>query len=217
MELFTIILFALALNMDALGTGVAYGIRKIKVPFISILIISLMSVISISISMAAGHFMVNFLPESFAHQLGGFILVGIGIWLLVQAWQEARGKPAAEHDDGIEKTLMCIRIKAMGLVIQVLREPSRADLDKSGVISPQEALLLGTALAMDAFGAGFAVSMMGFNPLLTALVVGLGHVLLTYAGLILGSGFSASSIGQKMAVLPGFILIVLGLFKLGFA
>lgn len=212
MELLTIIVFALALNMDALGTGVAYGVRKIKIPFTSLLIISLMSVLAISTSMTLGHMLASILSESFAHRLGGFILLAIGVWILVQSWQES--KHVHEQDEAFEQTLMQIRIKALGLVIQVLREPSKADLDKSGVISSREALLLGCALALDAFGAGFAVSMMGFDPILTAIVVGLGHIVLTYAGLILGSGFAATSLGQKMAVLPGFILIALGLFKL---
>ncbi|MTI79630.1 MAG: sporulation membrane protein YtaF [Firmicutes bacterium] len=216
MELLTIAVFALALNMDALGTGVAYGVRNIKIPLSSVIIISLMSVLSISTSMALGHMLANVIPEELTHRLGGVILMGIGIWLLIQAWQETKDSDDNEQQtDDLEKTLMCIRIKALGLAIQVLREPSKADLDKSGVISPQEAVLLGAALAMDAFGAGFAVSMMGFDPILTAVVVGLGHVVLTYAGLMLGSGFAATSIGQKMAVLPGFILIALGLFKLG--
>ncbi len=211
MELFTILLFALALNMDALATGVAYGIRKIKIPFTSVIIISLMSVLSITVSMLLGRFLADMISESFAHRLGGIILIGIGIWVLYQSWQERHlsdGKPAEQ------KTLMQIRIKSLGLVIQVLREPSKADLDKSGIISPREAILLGCALAMDAFGAGFAVSMMGFDPVLTASVVGIGHILLTYMGLAMGSGFAASAIGCKMAVLPGFILIALGLFKI---
>jgi putative sporulation protein YtaF len=202
--------------MDALGTGVAYGVRKIKIPFTSLIIISMMSVLSISISMALGTMLAGYLSETFAHRLGGFILLAIGAWVLVQSWQE--NKLESTNNEGsvqtVEQKLMQIRIKPMGLVIQILREPSKADLDRSGTISHREALLLGVALAMDAFGAGFAVSMMGFQPILTAIVVGLGHIVLTYAGLALGSGFATTRLGQKMAVLPGFILIALGLFKL---
>ncbi|MBM7855051.1 putative sporulation protein YtaF [Desulfohalotomaculum tongense] len=213
MELLTIAVFALALNMDALGTAVAYGARKIKIPFSSIIIISLMSVLSISISMSIGHMLASILSETFAHRLGGLILTGIGSWLLIQAWQETKNEEQEEVNK-TETTLMQIRIRALGLVIQILREPSKADLDKSGVISSREAILLGTALAMDAFGAGFAVSMMGFNPILTGIVVGLGHIMLTYAGLIMGNGFAATGIGRKMTVLPGCILIAMGLFKI---
>ncbi len=107
-----------------------------------------------------------------------------------------------------------IRIKTLGLVIRVLREPHQADLDKSGTISTREALLLGAALAMDALGAGFAVSMLGFGVISTALMVGVGHLLLTYSGLYTGRSLGNTAWGSHLAALPGCILITMGLFKL---
>ncbi|MCD5407039.1 MAG: sporulation membrane protein YtaF [Desulfotomaculum sp.] len=215
MELIAIIIFALALNMDAFGTGIAYGIRRIKIPFNSVLIISLMSVIAISISMIAGHLLTGILSESLARQLGGILLIILGIWLLIQCRPNSKNGTAKQHQkEKLQKTVLKLRLKMLGLVIQVLREPVKADLDKSGVISSREALLLGYALALDAFGAGFAVAMIGFNLIITVVVVGLGHILMIYSGLILGSRFIATNIGPKMAVIPGLILIIIGIFKL---
>lgn len=210
MEFLTLLAFALALNMDALGTGVAYGIRQIRIPFLSLLIISGMSVITILFSMLAGHMVSQLVSPVFAHRLGGVILLLVGIWILVQSIQEAK----TESDSELERTVMQIRIRSLGLVIQVLREPSKADLDHSGIISAREAVLLGAALAMDAFGAGFAVSMLGFSPSLTALVVGIGHIILTYVGLLVGKYFACSYLGRQLAMLPGCILIALGIFKI---
>lgn len=210
MEFLTLLAFALALNMDALGTGVAYGIRQIRIPFLSLLIISGMSVITILFSMLAGHMVSQLVSPVFAHRLGGVILLLVGIWILVQSIQEVK----SEGDSEPERTVMQIRIRSLGLVIQVLREPSKADLDHSGIISAREAVLLGAALAMDAFGAGFAVSMLGFSPSLTALVVGIGHIILTYAGLLIGKYFACSCLGRQLAMLPGCILIALGIFKI---
>ncbi|GAB6157279.1 sporulation membrane protein YtaF [Desulfotomaculum varum] len=209
MELLTLIAFALALNMDALGTGVAYGLRQIRIPLPSLLIISGMSVLTILFSMTAGRLVAQLISPAFAHRLGGILLLLVGIWILVQSLQETR-----QEEPQAEQTVMQIRIKSLGLVIQVLREPVRADLDRSGFISAREALLLGAALAMDAFGAGFAVSMFGFSPLLTAAVVGFGHIILTYAGLLLGRSFACSGLGHRIALLPGCILIAMGIFKI---
>ncbi|WP_066639627.1 sporulation membrane protein YtaF [Desulfolucanica intricata] len=216
MELVTIILFALALNMDALGTGIAYGMRKIILPFSSLLIISLTSVAAIVISMQAGNLLTQIFSPGLAHRLGGAILLCIGIWILVQAIREApNNKPKPlERVGQITKKVMQIRIRSMGLVIQVLREPTKADFDSSGVITAQEALILGLALSMDAFGAGFAVSMLGFSLILTALVVGIGHIILTYVGLYLGKSVTNTRFGRHFSTLPGCILILLGLFKL---
>ncbi|WP_027366138.1 sporulation membrane protein YtaF [Desulfotruncus alcoholivorax] len=219
MSLLMIIIFALSLSLDALSTGVAYGIKNIKVPIISLLIICMMSVMAISVSMTLGHVMTNIFSISFTHHLGGAILLVIGLWMIFQRWQESRLESKTGHNQiimkqQVEQKLIQIRIKALGLIISILREPSEADLDKSGQISAREAVLLGFALAMDAFGAGFAVAMLGFNPVLTALMVGLGQIILTSIGLMLGRIFVNSSLGTKIAASPGFIFIAMGLYKM---
>ena len=218
MVFFMVIIFALSLSLDALSTGVAYGIKNIKVPIGSLLIICMISVMAISVSMMLGHVMTNIFSISFTHHLGGAILLVIGLWMLFQRWQETRleSKPGRYEikKQQAEQTLLQIRIKAMGLIISILREPAEADLDKSGQISAREAVLLGFALAMDAFGAGFAVAMLGFNPLFTALMVGISQFILTSIGLMLGRVFVNSSLGAKIAASPGFIFIAMGLYKM---
>lgn len=214
MELLSYILFALALNLDSFGAGMAYGARQIKVPLPSLVIISLISVTAISISMLGGQVLLNFIPVSLSHRIGGILLLLIGFWVLIQTRRsgEQAGKENGQEQSG--GRLIEIHIRPLGLVVQVLREPARADLDCSGVISPKEALVLGSALAMDAFGAGFAVSMLGFSILTTAAVVGLGHFLLTYLGILAGRTITASRVGRQLTALPGCILILLGLFKI---
>jgi putative Mn2+ efflux pump MntP len=56
--------------------------------------------------------------------------------------------------------------------------------------------------------------MLGFNIVFTALLVGLGHFILSYSGLLAGMGMGATGLSQKLSTLPGFILIALGLFKI---
>ena len=67
--------------------------------------------------------------------------------------------------------VLMIELKRIGIVIQILRTPQMADVDRSGIISASEALLLGIALSLDSFGAGLGAAMIGFSPLLTALVI----------------------------------------------
>lgn len=218
MELLVIALFALALNLDSFGAGVAYGARKIKVPFTSLLIISLISVAAISISMFTGRIFANFLTPAAAHNAGGILLLCIGVWVLFQSYRSENlprgtetGKTAEEQPKIVE-----IRIRPLGLVVQILREPARADLDQSGVITAGEAVILGVALAMDAFGAGFAASMLGFSIGLTALVVGIGHFCLTYLGIAAGRLFAKCRLGRQLIALPGCLLILLGILKIRF-
>ena len=215
MELLSYIFFALALNLDSFGAGVAYGSRQIKVPVLSLCIISLISVTAISISMLGGQFLLSALPVSLARKFGGILLILIGLWVLYQTRRSGRRETEkAALDENSDGRMIKIHIRPLGLVIQVLKEPVRADLDSSGVISPGEAFILGVALAMDAFAAGFAVSMLGFSIGLTATVVGLGHFFLTYLGIQAGRSITNFRAGRYLTALPGCILITLGLFKI---
>lgn len=220
MELLSYVFFALALNLDSFGAGVAYGARQIKVPVLSLCIISLISMAAICVSMLGGQVLLAVLPDSLARHFGGALLMLIGVWVLYQARRSERPAPekSGTEETGSEENVACttikIHIRPLGLVIQILKEPARADLDSSGVISPGEAFILGIALAMDAFAAGFAVSMLGFSIGLTAAVVGLGHFSLTFLGLQAGRSVTKFRLGRYLTALPGCILITLGLFKI---
>ncbi len=215
MELLSYVFFALALNLDSFGAGMAYGSRQIYVPVSSLCIISLISVAAITISMLGGQILLAALPVTLAQKAGGILLMLIGLWVLYQTRrdQERVTENTASDKNSTGKTIK-IHIRPLGLVIQILKEPTRADLDKSGVISPSEATILGVALAMDAFAAGFAVSILGFSIILTAAVVGVGHFFLTYLGLLAGRSVTKFRLGRRLTTLPGCLLIVLGLLKL---
>ena len=81
MEVFSALLFAAALSMDGFGAGVAYGLRKIRVPALSLLIISLASGAGIWTAMAAGNLIAGYIP--YARQAGAGLLIVAGIWLII--------------------------------------------------------------------------------------------------------------------------------------
>lgn len=210
MELVSIILFSIALCLDGLGVGIAYGVRKIRVPVSSLLIISLTSATAIGVSMLMGHLLSSVISPTIAENLGAGILMLVGIWILGQAWVQQKHLDDPP-DEGHETQLVSIRIRPLGVVIQIIKEPTKADLDHSGVISGKEALLLGVALAMDALGAGFGAAMAGFKPLITPLVVGGVKFCLVGLGVKLGRSFIAGWLGDRAAAIPGWVLIFLGL------
>lgn len=214
MELLSYILFALALNLDSFVSGVAYGARQIKVPLLSLFIISLISSVVICVSMLGGRVLLAFIPAIAARRFGGILLLLIGLWVLYQARRGRSGTETATAQDNSLQKMIKIHIRPLGLVIQILREPARADLDSSGVISPRESLILGVALAMDAFGAGFSFSLLGFSTAVTAPLIGIGQFFLTYLGILAGRTLTATKIARQLTALPGFILISIGLLKI---
>ncbi|MGL4820254.1 MAG: manganese efflux pump, partial [Bacilli bacterium] len=103
---------------------------------------------------------------------------------------------------------------AFGIVIQILRSPQEADLDRSGSINFQEAVDLGLALSLDSFGAGLGAAMMGANAPLLAVVVALMTGLFLTIGIEIGKVGRSLSWAKKLTIVPGLILIAIGLLRL---
>ncbi len=208
---------AIALSLDGLGVGVAYGIRKIRIPFSSLLIIATCSVLAMSISMLAGHSVVA-LTSSGTSQIGAVIIIAVGLWQLYHSYKnreevEDEAVPALSYHMTVEEDLVFkISLKPVGLVIQVLRTPAVADMDGSGGINKREALVLGFALAMDAFGAGFGAALAGFSLAVIPLVA-LSQILMVTAGRTLTANLIPLHICRKVAFLPGIVLILIGMLK----
>ncbi|MBU7006760.1 sporulation membrane protein YtaF [Phosphitispora fastidiosa] len=218
MELLSIIAFATALSLDGFGVGISYGMRKIRIPVLSLVVISLTSSTAIGLTMLSGHFVSQYISAEMAEIIGASILILVGLWILLQTWskKESHIKPGeksvGEHNPECQ-TILDFKIEAFGLVIKIMREPTVADFDKSGFISVKEALLLGLALAMDAIGAGFGAAMTGFTPVLTPLIVGIVKFLMVSLGVILGRRYAVNWLGNRAAVLPGWVLIMLGVAR----
>jgi len=231
----SLLVLALAVSLDGFGVGVMYGLRKIRMPLISIGIISLCSGCIIYMAMQIGVWISQFVDPVFAKAIGGVILIGIGIWAVYQVVSEKKEEkseevPAGKDPQGSKdltvreesamppvhrtKEIVYIELKRLGLVIQILRTPSIADMDRSGNISPYEALLLGVALSLDAFGAGIGAALIGFTPWLTSTVIALASGTFLASGLRIGFMYSELSWIRRLSMFPGFVLIIMGIMKL---
>ena len=78
------ILLAISLSMDALGIGISYGLRNIKVPNIPRLIISFISLLFTAIAIGIGNVIVLFLPDYLAKLVGSGMLGVLGAVILVR-------------------------------------------------------------------------------------------------------------------------------------
>ncbi|PKM90881.1 MAG: sporulation membrane protein YtaF [Firmicutes bacterium HGW-Firmicutes-12] len=202
MFIFQTVLFALALSLDGFGVGLSYGMRKITIPKLPFLIICTSSAIAITLSMLIGNTLASIIPYEIACYLGSLLLIIIGTWLLIQ-----NIIINIIPDNRIYK----LQIKSLGLIIKILKEPVVADMDSSGSIDVKEALFLGTALAMDALGAGFAAAMAGYSPIFTPLFVAAAKFTLVSLGLFLGRAFTFEKMQNQISLLPGGLIILLGL------
>ncbi|AGK55168.1 sporulation membrane protein YtaF [Bacillus sp. 1NLA3E] len=209
-HIISLLLLAFAVSLDSFSVGFTYGLRKVRIPLKSILVISGCSAVVLIFAMAVGHLIENFFSPKIAQNAGGYILILLGAWIIYQFFRPEKMK----EQTSIASTIINFEIKSLGLVINILRKPMSADFDKSGTIAGLEALLLGIALSLDAFGAGIGAAMLGFSPLYLAISVAIMSSLFVFVGMKLGSVFAHFEWIQKFTFLPGILLIVIGIWKL---
>ncbi|WP_199426782.1 sporulation membrane protein YtaF [Thermaerobacillus caldiproteolyticus] len=219
MKYVSMLMLALAVSLDSLSVGITYGLRKMKFPFRSIMVIALLSGIMLLFSMYVGTFLVLVLPVQVERWAAAFILIALGVWAIYNVVRKQE-----DEDESVEQRLIPpartriwrLRLNRFGIVIQILKRPSMADLDGSGTISMKEAMLIGIALSMDAFGAGLSASFLGYSPIVLAVLVSIMNIVFIRFGLRTGYKFSKIKVMKKATMIPGTILICLGIAKIFF-
>ena len=139
---------------------------------------------------------------------GAGLLIGLGIYMLSKSVREL----VQEEEEG--RPLLQWEIARFGIIIQILKEPHRADLDRSGQISGKEAVWLGLALSLDSFGAGIGMAWMGYSPFLTSICTAISTCMCLWLGLYLGEHAGERLSSKKMKLMPGCLLIFIGLVRL---
>ncbi|MFD2044880.1 sporulation membrane protein YtaF [Ornithinibacillus salinisoli] len=203
-----LLLLVIAVSLDGFGVGVSYGMRKIHVPMNALCIIMFCSGIVVLSSMSLGSLFSSFISPDIANIIGGSILITLGIFSLINTIRSQLQKEKISTTSSEESTNKLHSLKT------VLATPDKADLDKSGTISASEAFLLGTALALDAFGAGIGAAIIGYSPLLTAVLIAFMSGIFVHYGIKIGVILSNSRRMRQMSFLPPAILIALGILNL---
>jgi len=202
-------LLTVALSADSLSVGIAYGIRAIRLPAGALAVVGLCTAALMGLSMALGSALSPFVTPQGAARLGGTLLIAMG------AWQIAHSRPRQlEQYEGStpETPLLHWAVPGLGVVVQVLRHPASADANRSGAIDGGESLLLGTALGLDAFAAGFGAGMSGF-PFWIVLAVAAASVAFIFCGWWVGARGMARRAGAGPSWAPGLLLMVVGLLR----
>lgn len=203
MSFFSLILIAVAVSLDGFWGGFAFGLRKIKIPFGSLVIIAFWSVICTMVTMLIGHYLRNVIPIEIAKYIGSILLLLLALYTLKQGFEhrkESRGT-----------TIPKINIHDLA---KILQNPLLADYDNQDDIKPMEGTLLGLAVAMDASIAAFTIALIGANPFTNPFLFGIAHFVMIGAGNMVARTKLIGSFGERFALLPGFILLVLAVLRL---
>ncbi|MDI3547949.1 MAG: hypothetical protein PWR10_1601 [Halanaerobiales bacterium] len=204
-----VLALAVAISVDGFSVGVTYGLRGIKVGPVPLLIISGISTIAIYLTSTIGAWIAELISKGPAEIIGSIILMAIGGWLVYTAYLNFNER----NELSGEKLLFSLRIKPLGIIINVLKEPVKADLDSSGTINNSEAFILGLALALDAMGAGLGAGLSGFVNVFIPLLIGAVNLFFVCSGFFIGRKVG-DILPNRFEILPGLIIITLGVIQL---
>lgn len=194
-----------AVSMDGFVVGMTYGLRNIRVPFPAICIIMVCSGTVVFLAMTIGNAFRSVISPDFTSKIGGVILICIGLFSL---WNSLRSRKDLSTEEIDEE--MAHPSNFTSNISTVISTPSKADINQSGRISMSEALLLGVALSMDAFGAGFGASMLGYTAFMTTIFIAFMSGAFLFTGIHVGALFARYAIMRKLVYVPAAILIVIG-------
>lgn len=186
------IILALALSIDAFGIGVSYGMRGIRFKLMSFLIISIIAFSFSLISVVFGNFIHIIFNADFTSFLSVFILIILGIFVM---------KKGFDKDNA----------SASGKIGKILSNPSSCDFNKSMSIEPKEALYLGTALSLDTLGVGISIN---FYDFIFPIFIVIFQLIFLFLGISLARQKSFKLSDDKICIISGFILLIIGSFKL---
>lgn len=204
-----LVLLVIAVSLDGFGVGVTYGMQKIRMPLLSLFIIMCCSGFIVIISMTIGNVLSQYISPSSTSKIGATILILIGTFSLWNVLRQRKKSEVKTEEDATN-----VNNSKRSAFSKVITTPNKADLDKSGIISAKESLLLGIALAMDAFGAGLGAAIIGYTPSLTAILIAIMSGTFVYVGMKIGLFLSKSKKLQRMGYLPPLLLIALGIFNM---
>ena len=208
MHILSALFLGLAANLDNLGVGVSYGVKKIRVPFLSNFFIAILSGIVTAISVLTGHFLSHYI--NVAGELGALMIVAIGIWVMVHKTSTSTSLPAAIP---VMKTYS-VPIKALNCVVQITKEPSVADFDANGFISTKEAMVLGLTLSFNCIATGVGAGLTGMDPLTTSISVFIFSMISISLGYLIGWKTASDRFEHLSQVISGAVLILIGVYEL---
>lgn len=197
-----------AVCLDSLAIGIAYGIREIKIPKLSLLMIDFVCTIFLFISMFLGGVVKKILPGNIPSIISFLILFSLGLYFILESLMNVLIERQKKSDKKLE-----IKFSNVKIVIDVIVDCTKADMNNSGDIDIKEAIYLGTALSLDALGIGFGAAMGNINYIQVLIFSFIFNIFAIVLGLYVG-GKIVSKTEIDFSWISGAILIFLALCKL---
>ncbi|PEC51624.1 sporulation membrane protein YtaF [Bacillus sp. AFS096315] len=205
----TVLFLAFSSSIDNFGVGITYGIRGIKVGLLANLIISIIAFIFSEAGIVSGQYISKVFPGTLSNVIGAFFLLVIGLRIVLLTFPRKDKRNLIKNDDE----------SVSNIVTNYLSSPEKADVDHSGDISSFEAIILGTAVSMNALTNGLGVGLIGLSPFAISIAASIFSFLAIWLGVLLGKKVAnvkigGWSLGQFSSIISGIILVLIAIHNL---
>lgn len=199
------ILLIIALSLDTFFACIALGAKKIKIPFLSKIIIALVSSLFLTISLIFGNLLTLFLDKTTLDIIGFLVLFILAVVNIF----DSIFKKLLSHHINLTKS---VNIKCLTLTLNIYIDKTKADKDKSLSLNPYEAFLLSLILSVDSLFTGISIQ----TSLLNSIVLVLLSLVLGIISSVLGIYFGniLESKNKDLSYISGIILLFLSFNKL---
>ena len=199
---------SIAMSLDSLVSGFAYGNNKIKIPLLSVSVISGICSIVLAVSVLAGSFLKNFLPHNVTVVICFAVLLLLGLSKLLDSVTKSIIRKHANLKRQIK--FSCFNIS---FILHLCANPEEADVDRSKIISPAEAVSLAIALSLDGIAVGFGAAVGNTNGVLLFVCSFVVDAVCILSGCFLGNKLAGKT-PFNLSWLSGVLLILLAFWKL---
>lgn len=100
----SVLFLSITLSIDALGIGLTYGLRKIRLPFFSVIIVMFISMFFAGSAILIGDVLLQFIEKDVARIAGSVMIFVMGIFVIIKALcsNEDFDFDMSHHIDAIE-------------------------------------------------------------------------------------------------------------------
>ena len=205
--MFETLLLVLSVSMDSFIASISYGTNKIKIPFLSALIMDLISSSMLGISLILGNFLNNFISISFAKYISFILLFSLGFYRLFESILKSYINSKFKNSSPLK-----FKFLDFNFVIEVYGTEIKADFDKSKTLSSKEAIYLALALSFDSLAVGFSTSLISINYIIVIILSLILGFILIILGFKIGEKLTLYS-DKNYSWISGIMLILLSFLR----
>jgi len=194
-------------NVDNLGVGVAYGIKRIRIGMMSNLLIAFFNAVGTLVSMTAGETISKLLPATISGYVGDSIIILVGIWGLINTfgfW----GSDTEKTRTGEPREIVQLEY--------IAQHPEALDPNRTGHLKMRECIPLAFALTITNLATGVGAGLAGYNVGFLVLIMFIFSMLGISVGYFTGRKCSLALPGRWPGILSGVLLIGLGVYEMLF-